>query len=99
VDPHVHLIPGGLLLSSINLRDLKGGRQEFAQRVAAAAAAAAAGGSSGSSSDSSGGFSVSDRSSWLIGMGWSESDWGGELPNRSWVDEVSRTVPAVIGVV
>jgi hypothetical protein len=97
VDPHVHLVPGGLLLSSINLRNLQGGRQEFAQRVAAAAAAGGSNGSNGGSSGSSGGSSGSDRSAWLIGIGWSESDWGGDLPHRSWIDEVGRAVLVVQG--
>jgi len=83
VDPHVHLIPGGLFLKTVNLRGLQGGRQQLADRLAAAAAAAAAAGD-GSSGGSNGG-----RKAWLIGVGWSESDWGGELPDKTWIDEVS----------
>jgi hypothetical protein len=81
VDPHVHLIPGGLFLSKVNLRELRGGRQEFAQRLAAAAA-------SDSSSSSSSGGGDAGLLRWLLGIGWSESDWGGQLPDRNWIDEV-----------
>ncbi|WIA42290.1 hypothetical protein OEZ86_008304 [Tetradesmus obliquus] len=70
VDPHVHLIFGGLSLSQINLRGASS-RQEVAARVAAAAAAAADG-------------------AWLLGGGWSEADWGGGLPDASWLDEMQR---------
>jgi predicted amidohydrolase YtcJ len=70
VDPHVHLIFGGLSLSQVNLRGASS-RAEVAARVAAAAAAAADG-------------------TWLLGGGWSESDWGGQLPDASWLDEVRR---------
>jgi Amidohydrolase family len=42
IDPHVHLIPGGLTLTSIDLRGVTG-RADFAARIAAAAAAAAPG--------------------------------------------------------
>jgi predicted amidohydrolase YtcJ len=70
VDPHVHLIFGGLSLSQVSLRGASS-RQEVAARVAAAAAAAADG-------------------EWLLGGGWSEADWGGGLPDASWVDEVRQ---------
>lgn len=56
-----------------------------AANAAASDAADSAGGSNGGGS---GGGSISDRRAWIIGSGWSESDWGGQLPDRSWVDEV-----------
>lgn len=76
VDPHVHLIFGGLSLSQINLRGASS-RQEVAARVAAAAAAAADG-------------------AWLLGGGWSEADWGGGLPDASWLDEASGAHPVFL---
>ena len=71
---------GGLSLGYVNLRGLTGGKAEMAALLAAAAA-----GSNGSNG-SGGGEWV--RSDWIIGTGWSESDWGGGWPDRTWIDEV-----------
>ncbi len=34
---------------------------------------------------------------WLEGVGWDEQRWGGELPNRSWIDAVTPNTPVSIG--
>ena len=34
---------------------------------------------------------------WLEGFGWDEQRWGGELPNRSWIDAVTPNTPVSIG--
>jgi predicted amidohydrolase YtcJ len=34
---------------------------------------------------------------WLEGWGWDEQRWGGELPNRSWIDAVTPNTPVSIG--
>ena len=34
---------------------------------------------------------------WLEGSGWDEQRWGGELPNRSWIDPVTPNTPVSIG--
>jgi predicted amidohydrolase YtcJ len=72
VDPHVHLIFGGLSLSQVDLRGASS-RQQVAARVAAAAAAA-------------------EDGAWLLGGGWSEANWGGQLPDASWLDEVRLVI-------
>lgn len=66
IDAHLHLIPGGLSLSRLDLSTVTS-RQELASAVAAAVAGLEAG-------------------SWLLGSGWDESRWGGELPSVAWVD-------------
>jgi hypothetical protein len=66
VDSHVHLIPGGLSLSRLDLSSIAS-KQQLVQAVAAAAARLPVG-------------------SWLLGGGWDESHWGGELPSAAWID-------------
>jgi len=34
---------------------------------------------------------------WLEGWGWDEQRWGGELPNRAWIDAVTPNTPVSIG--
>ncbi len=70
IDAHLHLIPGGLSLSRLDLSAITS-REELASAVAAAAAGLAAG-------------------RWLLGGGWDESRWGGELPSAAWVDAGER---------
>ena len=79
---------GGLSLGHVNLRGLTGGRAEMAARLAAAAAS------------SSGGSSSAEwvRSDWIIGTGWSESDWGGGWPDRTWLDEVKGCMLLRVGL-
>eukprot|EP00882_Tetradesmus_deserticola_P005072 GHRQ01005344.1.p1 GENE.GHRQ01005344.1~~GHRQ01005344.1.p1 ORF type:complete len:554 (+),score=202.48 GHRQ01005344.1:614-2275(+) len=76
VDPHVHLIFGGLSLSQVELRGVSS-RQEVAARIAAAAAAA-------------------EDGAWLLGGGWSEANWGGEMPDASWIDEAAGSHPVFL---
>jgi hypothetical protein len=86
---------GGLSLGHVNLRGLTGGRAEMAARLAAAAAGSSDGSSGGSSSGSSAEWV---RSDWIIGTGWSESDWGGGWPDRTWIDEVRVGFDAAEGL-
>jgi hypothetical protein len=30
---------------------------------------------------------------WMIGAGWDHTLWGGELPNKSWIDDVTPNNP------
>jgi predicted amidohydrolase YtcJ len=34
---------------------------------------------------------------WLEGVGWDEQRWGGELPDRRWIDAVTTNTPVSIG--
>lgn len=79
MDPHVHLIPSGLALADVNLRHVSS-KQELVQRIADRAAAAAA----AAAYDGEGGVP------WLLGGGWSEHEWGGDLPDASWIDAVGQ---------
>lgn len=76
VDPHVHLIPSSLALTDVNLRHVSS-KAELIQRVADRAAAAAAKAAEAGAD-----------APWLLGGGWSEHEWGGGLPDASWIDEV-----------
>jgi len=31
--------------------------------------------------------------SWILGGGWNNDFWGGELPSASWIDEISPRNP------
>lgn len=33
---------------------------------------------------------------WLLGGGWSEADWGGALPDASWLDDVRAGGAAIL---
>eukprot|EP00878_Enallax_costatus_P010764 GHUV01011241.1.p1 GENE.GHUV01011241.1~~GHUV01011241.1.p1 ORF type:complete len:398 (+),score=100.66 GHUV01011241.1:110-1195(+) len=83
VDPHVHLIPSGLALSDVNLRHVTS-KGELIQRVADRAVALW---QQQQTADAG--------QPWLLGGSWSEHEWGGELPDASWIDEVTGDVPAV----
>ncbi|KAL4419238.1 hypothetical protein ABPG77_001176 [Micractinium sp. CCAP 211/92] len=76
IDAHLHLIPGGLSLSRLDLSAITS-REELASAVAAAAAGLAAG-------------------RWLLGGGWDESRWGGELPSAAWVDAAAPSTPLLL---
>jgi hypothetical protein len=78
---------GGLSLGYVNLRGLTGGKAEMAARLAAAAAGSSGSNAASNGSNGSGGGQWV-RSDWIIGTGWSESDWGGGWPDRTWIDEV-----------
>ena len=68
IDSHLHLIPGGLSLSRLDL-STPASQQELVEAVAAAAAARVPSGG------------------WLLGGGWDESQWGGQLPSAAWIDQ------------
>lgn len=104
VDAHVHFLTGGLTLRQLDLRRVAS-KAEF---VAAVRAAVQQGGSNGEAGGaggeengaSSGGGSSRDsmlHGGWLLGYGWDESRFGGELPTSAWVDEgTSGGVPALL---
>eukprot|EP00192_Tetraselmis_astigmatica_P008994 CAMPEP_0117649734 /NCGR_PEP_ID=MMETSP0804-20121206/1146_1 /TAXON_ID=1074897 /ORGANISM="Tetraselmis astigmatica, Strain CCMP880" /LENGTH=644 /DNA_ID=CAMNT_0005455523 /DNA_START=86 /DNA_END=2020 /DNA_ORIENTATION=- len=33
---------------------------------------------------------------WVLGHSWDEASWGGQLPEASWIDQVSQDVPVVL---
>ena len=78
IDSHLHLIPGGLSLSRLDLSSAASKRQ-LIDAVAAA---------TGQLQEGSG--------HWLLGGGWDESHWGGEMPSAAWIDK-GRLVVAVWG--
>jgi predicted amidohydrolase YtcJ len=89
VDPHVHLIPAGLALTShADLREAAS-REEFEARVAAAARRLLR-------QESRGGWDCSSDDSpenlpWLLGGWWDESRWAGPggaagMPTSAWID-------------
>ena len=67
IDSHLHLIPGGISLSRLNLAAAASKRQ----LIGAVAEAVA----------------QLPRGKWLLGGGWDEGRWGGEMPSREWLDE------------
>ncbi|EFN53779.1 hypothetical protein CHLNCDRAFT_136426 [Chlorella variabilis] len=73
IDSHLHLIPGGLSLSRLDLSPAAS-KQQFIAAVAAASTRVPSGG-------------------WLLGGGWDESRWGGELPSATWIDQMTPTTP------
>eukprot|EP00879_Flechtneria_rotunda_P010028 GHRR01010484.1.p1 GENE.GHRR01010484.1~~GHRR01010484.1.p1 ORF type:complete len:723 (+),score=236.85 GHRR01010484.1:581-2749(+) len=86
VDPHVHLIPGGLLLAGVQLRGSHS-KQEMQRRLAAGAVKLSTTGvASGSEL----------AHAWLMGGGWSEEDWGTEMPDASWIDEATGNIPTFL---
>jgi predicted amidohydrolase YtcJ len=76
IDAHIHLIGGGLHLTSVQLRDAKT-REEFVQRIADFAKKAPAG-------------------AWITGGDWDHTVWGGEMPDRNWIDAVTPDTPVWI---
>lgn len=77
IDAHIHLIDGGLHLTSVQLRDADS-REEFVRRI--------------------GEFAKSQRreKAWIIGGDWDHTVWGGELPDRAWIDAVTPDTPVWI---
>lgn len=75
-DAHIHLIEGGLRLSSVQLRDAAT-RAEFVRRIAEFAR-------------------QREPGEWITGGDWDHSLWGGQLPERSWIDEVTPDNPVWI---
>lgn len=33
---------------------------------------------------------------WLLGHGWAEASWGGELPSLTWVDQMTQNNPLML---
>ena len=77
IDAHIHLIDGGLHLTSVQLRDATS-REEFVRRI--------------------GEFAKRPRreGAWITGGDWDHTVWGGELPDREWIDAVTPDVPVWI---
>jgi predicted amidohydrolase YtcJ len=73
IDAHIHLIEGGLHLTSVQLRDAAS-REEFVNRVAEFARRMPA-------------------SAWMTGGDWDHTLWGGELPDRNWIDAATPETP------
>jgi predicted amidohydrolase YtcJ len=76
IDAHIHLIGGGLHLTSVQLRDAKT-REEFVRRVGEFAKKMPAG-------------------AWITGGDWDHTVWGGEMPDRAWIDAVTPDTPVWI---
>lgn len=77
IDSHIHLIDGGLHLTSVQLRDAAT-REEFVKRIAD--------------------FAKKERraGAWIIGGDWDHTVWGGEMPDREWIDAVTPETPVWI---
>jgi predicted amidohydrolase YtcJ len=76
IDSHIHLVDGGLRLSSVQLRDAAS-REEFVRRIRDYAKTQAKG-------------------DWITGGDWDHTLWGGELPSRDWIDDVTPDNPVWI---
>lgn len=77
IDSHIHLIDGGLHLTSVQLRDAAT-REEFVKRIAD--------------------FAKRERraGAWITGGDWDHTVWGGEMPDREWIDAVTPEAPVWI---
>ncbi|WP_428304631.1 amidohydrolase [Lacipirellula sp.] len=77
IDSHIHLIDGGLHLTSVQLRDAAT-REEFVKRIAE--------------------FAKRERrpGAWITGGDWDHTVWGGEMPDREWIDAVTPETPVWI---
>ncbi len=76
IDSHIHFLPGGMNLASVQLRDAKT-PAEFIARIRAFAATV-------------------PKGTWITGGDWDHQNWGGELPQRSWIDSVTPNNPVWI---
>jgi predicted amidohydrolase YtcJ len=77
IDAHIHLIDGGLHLTSVQLRDADS-KEEFVRRIGAFAARPRRDGT------------------WITGGDWDHTLWGGDLPDRAWIDAVTPETPVWI---
>lgn len=77
IDAHIHLIDGGLHLTSVQLRDADT-RSKFVDRIGAFAKA------------------QRQEGAWITGGDWDHTVWGGELPDRAWIDVVTPKTPVWI---
>ncbi|KAJ7529283.1 hypothetical protein O6H91_15G042300 [Diphasiastrum complanatum] len=34
-----------------------------------------------------------EKGSWILGFGWNHENWGGNLPNKSWLDSITKNHP------
>jgi predicted amidohydrolase YtcJ len=77
IDAHIHLIDGGLHLTSVQLRDANS-REKFVERIAE--------------------FARKPRrdGAWITGGDWDHTVWGGEMPNRQWIDAATPDTPVWI---
>ncbi|TMW92076.1 hypothetical protein EJD97_013531 [Solanum chilense] len=73
IDSHVHFIPGGLLMASVDLRGVNT-KDLFVDKIRKAVANVKHG-------------------SWLLGGGWNDDIWGGDLPMASWIDSITPHNP------
>jgi predicted amidohydrolase YtcJ len=76
IDTHVHFVPSGAGLASVQLRDAAT-PEEFTRRIADFAAGLEPG-------------------EWIIEGTWDHQNWGGELPTREWIDQVTPDSPVWI---
>ncbi|KAF2604505.1 hypothetical protein F2Q70_00026729 [Brassica cretica] len=100
IDSHVHLISGGLQMAQVGLRGVSQ-KEEFCKMVKDAVQSNFVDltvvvaslslwflGPEGSV------FSLDTKEgSWILGGGWNNDFWGGELPSASWIDEISPHNP------
>ncbi|CAK7336519.1 unnamed protein product [Dovyalis caffra] len=100
IDSHVHFISGGLQMVRVELRGVNQ-KEEFVRRVKEAA------GSNFRARMMDSCFTVylfdvivckqiaSDlkQGSWVLGGGWNNDLWGGELPMASWLDDFTAENP------
>jgi predicted amidohydrolase YtcJ len=85
VDPHVHLIPAGLALTSHADLRAAASRADFEAGVATAALRLLL--SSAEAAAACNGSSSSPILPWLMGGWWDESRWPGrEMPTQEWID-------------
>ena len=77
IDSHIHLIDGGLHLTSVQLRDADS-REELVKRIAE--------------------FAQRPRraGAWITGGDWDHTMWGGEMPDRAWIDAATPDTPVWI---
>jgi predicted amidohydrolase YtcJ len=77
IDSHIHLIDGGLHLTSVQLRDAAT-REEFVKRIVE--------------------FAKRERraGAWITGGDSDHTVWGGEMPDRQWIDAVTPETPVWI---
>ncbi|KAG2490195.1 hypothetical protein HYH03_011322 [Edaphochlamys debaryana] len=80
VDAHVHVIGGGLTLGSVAPHVDLRGASSREEFVRRVAAVAATLG----------------PEEWVLGGAWDEGDWGGGLPDTSWLDEATGGRPAFL---
>jgi predicted amidohydrolase YtcJ len=76
IDSHIHMIDGGMHLTSVLLRDART-RDEFVRRIGEFAKKCKPG-------------------EWITGGDWDHTTWGGELPQRDWIDAVTPNNPVWI---